>query len=418
MMQKSKEARSPVSKERAMEHALLTIRRAWAGEVRGFEGWGGFQLDPEPIVLYDLNGQILFYEFGVMDGKELVGSVKASASKIIGSAVPTVEFGPRGWDPDDALKKANDEIKTRFPKANIIEKELVCYSYPKIGVRIDIEEPEIGSQSLVLDVADLSLVERFGADELEGFTAYSFYQEIAEPNAFEREQRWELADRELEAARSATPRVFEPAFTAREMLDIRRTLVPQPVYPIPFYSSRTLQYSPRCPDRSHECFVLYGQETDYYCACATGQMILDFYRYYYTQDQIAEAMGTYEPDELYPGHPGGTYNSGQVNGYESLSNNCLNATYDTTANWSEAKAEINANRPLKSGIFGHARACAGWKRQNIFIIGQKPKRWLYIYDPWPWNANSCQGGKILWEDWDAITHYNFIYVRHRVTPCT
>lgn len=30
MIQKSKEPRSPVSKERAMEHALLTIRRAWA----------------------------------------------------------------------------------------------------------------------------------------------------------------------------------------------------------------------------------------------------------------------------------------------------------------------------------------------------------------------------------------------------
>lgn len=409
MIQKRKEPRSPISKERAMEHALLTIRRAWAGGVPDFERWGGFELDPEPLVIHDFNGQVLFYEFGVMGGNELVGSVKASASKIMGTAVLTVEFGPRGWDPDRAAREAKDKVRERFPKAKIAETELVCYSYPKIGARIYIDDPELGSQSLVFDVADLSLVVSFGADELEGFTSWSFYQEVAEPNAPEREQRWELADRELEAARSATPRILERAFTARELPELRPTLVPQPVYPIPFYSSRTLQYSPRCPNRSHECFALYAQKTNVYCAVATAQMILDFHRYYHTQDQIAAAMGT---------GAGGTSNSGQVEGYETLSKNCLDATYDTTANWSEAKAEIDANRPLKSGIPGHARACAGWKKQNIFIIGQKPKKWLYIYDPWPWNADLCKGGKIVWEDWDAVTHTNFIYVRHRATPCT
>lgn len=410
MIQNSKEPRSPVNKERAMEHALLTIRRAWAGEVREFEGWGGYELDPEPIIIHDLNGQVLFYEFGIMDENKMVGSTKASASKIIGSAVPTVEFGPRGWDPDNASRKAKDKVKERFPKAKISDTELVCYCYPKIGVRVYFDDPELGSQSLVFDVADLSLVDRFGADELEGFTLYSFYQEIAEPNAPEKEQRWELADRELEAARSATPRIFERGFTARELSAVRPTLVPQPVYPIPFpfYSWRTIKFSPRC--NTHECFELYAQKKNYYCAVATGQMILDFYRYYYTQKQIAVPMCTEENH--------GSYNSDQVNAYEKLSNYCLDATYDGTANWNEAKAEIDANRPLKSGTPGHARACAGWKRQNICIWPGPCKRWLKIYDPWPWNADICQGGKIVWEDWDTETHTNFIYIRHRATPCT
>jgi hypothetical protein len=409
MTQKTKEPRSPVGKDRALEHARLTVRRAWAGDIPDFAEWGTIELDPEPLILYDLNGQALFYEFGVMDGKKLVGTIKASASKMIGSAVPTVEFGPRGWDPDKAARNAEAKVKERFPKARTTETELVCYSYPKVGVRVGIDDPELGSQNLILDVADLSLVEEFGADELEGFAAWSFYQEVAEPNAPEREHRWELADRELEAARSATPRVLERAFTARELPEVRSALIPQSFYKIPFYSSRTLRYAPRCPNRSHECFVLYGQETNVYCAVATGQMILDFYRYYYSQDDIAAAMGT---------GADGTSNPGQVQGYETLSKNCLNATYDSTANWSEARAEINANRPLKSGIPGHARACAGWKRQNIFFFGRSPKRWLRIYDPWPWNSDACQGGRLVWEDWDAINHTNFIYVRHRATPCT
>jgi hypothetical protein len=251
-------------------------------------------------------------------------------------------------------------------------------------------------------------VERFGADELEGYSSWSFYHQVAEPEASKRERHWELADQELEAARCATPKILARGFTDRELSKLKETfVVPSDYIYIPFYSSKTLKYSPRCSP--HDCFALYAQKTNVYCAVATGQMILDYYRYYYSQDDIATAMVT---------GPGGTTNPGQVQGYETLSKNCLDATYDSTANWSEAKAEIDANRPVKSGVPGHARACAGWKRQNIFIIGQQPKRWLKIYDPWPWNADICNGGKIVWEDWDTITHTNFIYVRHRTTPCT
>lgn len=412
------EGRSPklaVEKARAMEHAKLTVRRAWVGDVIDFEGYGGRELDPEPIVLHDLNGQELFYEFAIMEGSKVVGTTKASASMTLGSPVPTIEFGPRGWDPAKATEKAKSVAKEAFPQASIKETEFVCYCFPKVGVRVYLDLPEYGKQSMVVDVADGQIVEGFGADELEGSTAYSFYLEQAEPHEAENQRKWDLAERELEAAHGAVPKLFEAGLTDKEQSDLRTTLLAQPtmtpiVTPslIPMTSSRVIRYAPRCPSRSHDCFVLYAQQTNVYCAVATGQMILDFYRYYFTQDQIATAMST---------GAGGTTNSGQVQGYESLSKKCLDATYDTSANWAEAKAEIDANRPLKSGIPGHARACAGWMRQNITLIDQTPKRWLRIYDPWPWNSDICKGGKIVWEDWDAVTHTNFIYVRHRSTPC-
>ena len=407
----TKEPRSPVSVERAMEHGLLTIRRAWAAGMPDFEGWGGYELDPEPLVIHDLNGQVLFYEFGVMKGRQMVGSIRASASKIIGSTVPAVQIGPRRWDPGKAAKAAQDKVKKRFPRAEVTETELVCYSYPKIGVRVYIEDSESKRQSLILDAGDLSFVERYGVDEPEGFGSWSFYA-VAERNAEERVQRWEQTDRELEGARSATPEILARGYTARELSKVKEMFIPQPqewktyLEPIPWYSWRTIRSSPRC--NTHECFELYAQQTNVYCAVATGQMILDFYRYYYTQDEIAEAMGT---------GAGGTSNSGQVSGYESLSKKCLDATYDPTADWAEAKAEIDANRPLKSGIPGHARACAGWKRENFCIWPGPCKRWLKIYDPWPWSADICNGGAVYWEDWATETHTNFIYVRHRATPC-
>jgi hypothetical protein len=407
MVDKSKQPSSPISEERAKDHALFALRSNWAEGVYGFEKGGVVALEKKPLIIHDLNGQVLFYEFEVKDEDKPVGSVKTSASRAIGSAVPQIQLGPRRWDPDYAFDKAKEKVKEEYHRANIAEVELVCYSYPKIGVRIYTDDGE----SMIFDVASLSLVDRFGSDELEGHTSWSFYNEIVEPDAAMREKRWVLEDGYLEAAKSEIPGIVEGKLEAKEQKETKMAIYKAykpigAIYPIPFVSQKLIQFSPRCT--THNCYALYAQQTNVYCAVATGQMILDFYRYYYTQDEIAVAMGT---------GPYGTYNSGQVNGYETLSNYCLDAVYDSTANWGEAKAEIDANRPLKSGIPGHARACFGWKRQNIYLVGTKPKLWLYILDPWPWNASICSGGAMYWEDWDAITHTNFIYVRHRTTPC-
>jgi len=391
----------PVGRDRALAHAQLTIRRDWAAGVPGFEQWHNAEVDPRPLVLYDLNGAELFYDFTLRRGNEAVGSVRAGASRTLGSPVVAVEIGPRRWDPDRAQRAAREKAKKEHPRAKITGTALVCFSYPKVGVRVDLGVGD-ANRSVIYDASDLSEITRFGPDEREGFTAWSFYQTIAEPCAGEKLHRWDLADRELEAVTRRTKNVFATAFTDREAVRLQASLVLESPYVfLPFYSSRVLKYGPRCSP--HDCFMLYAQQTDVYCAVATGQMILDFHRWPFTQDQIATAMST---------DASGTTNPNQVAGYESLTNNSFDATFDASADWSEAKSEIDANRPLKSGISGHARACAGWKRQNIFLVLQSPKRWLQIYDPWPWNADICQGGAVVWEDWDAVNHTNFIYVRH------
>jgi hypothetical protein len=236
-------------------------------------------------------------------------------------------------------------------------------------------------------------------------TAWSFLESIGPDELDRRLKRFEENDKELEATRRRSPEMFNKGFTAREIASLRPkfVLVSDYLY-FEFYSSKVLKYAPRCSP--HDCFALYAQQTNVYCAVATGQMILDFYRYNFDQLAIAAAMGT---------DAGGTSFDGQVTGYEALSKGCLDATHDSSADWTEAKAEIDANRPLKSGIPGHARACAGWKRQNFTLVGSPPVRGLQIYDPWPWNADICAGGAVYWEDWDAVTHTNFCYVRHNTT---
>jgi len=414
--QKERLPGSPVAEEQAREHALFAIRDNWARGIEGFEGWGGAEPEKKPLIIHDLNGQVLFYEYEVVEADKPIGAVKASASKTIGSAVPQIQIVPRGWDPDSAINKARGKVEKKYPKAEISEATLVCYNYPKIGVRIDVDDPKAGLGSLIFDAASLALVDRFGSDELEGFTCYSFYNEIALPDAARRERRWEMDEGELRTVKSDIPELFETGLEAAAQKDIRRAYVRESAFEIEpsttkvatiaATSQKVIQYCPHCS--THDCYALHAQQTDVYCAVATGQMILDFYRYYYPQKDIAASMGT---------GAGGTSNAGQAEGYKKLSNYCLDAIIDESANWAEAKAEIDANRPLKSGIPGHARACWGWKRQNIYLLGTQPKKWLYILDPWPWNADICKGGAVYWEDWNTVTHTNFIYVRHRTSPC-
>ncbi|HEV2841555.1 MAG TPA: C39 family peptidase [Chthoniobacterales bacterium] len=402
----SKMPQEGVDPRQALDAARLHVRRAWAGEVQGFEAWGGYDIEAEPLVIHDLNGQVLFYEFTVSSGKSQVGSIKTSASRVIGSPVVTIEFGPRTWSERKAVERAKAEARKLFPKARLSPPDLVCYCYPKLGVRIFAEDDR-GRRGVIVDVADGSVVERLGASG-EGFAAYSFYDEVAEPQREVRLRRFAQADREMETVRREGPELFkaERLDNVAKVRDFFMSRSVGLVAQISLYSSRVLKYGPRCTP--HDCFQLYAQETPVYCAVATAQMILDFYRWNFTQDEIATAMHT---------DSGGTNNTDQVAGYQSLSNQTLVATFDETASWSEARAEIDANRPVKSGVPHHARAVAGWKQQNLSIVGTAPKRWLLIYDPWPWDANLCAGGKVVWEDWDAVDHTNFITVRHRTTAC-
>ena len=398
MATQKRSAKYAVEKTHALDHARSTIRRAWVGEVRDFQRWGSLELDPDPLVINDLNGEPLFYEFSVMDGKSAVGTVKASANKLTAAPVLAIEMRPRTWDPQKALREVRTRAKKQFPRAESLQPELVCYSYPKIGVRVSGKR---GQGAVIYDAASFAPIARFGSDELEGSTAWSYLDEVGGRDPDGRVRRWDLADQDLEAARTRVPQILDPGLKVSELARIATRLTADARIAVSLFSSRVLQFGPRCTP--HDCFELYAQQTDVFCAVATGQMILDFYRYHFTQNEIAAAMNT---------GPGGTGNPEQVTGYETLSDGCLDATFDGSAGWAEAKAEIDANRPVKSGIPGHARACAGWKRQNIFLVGQAPRRWLRIYDPWPWNADICAGGQIVWEDWDAVEHTNFIYVRH------
>ena len=54
-----------VPKEKALDHAITRMLVAVVTKKPGLEMWRGATVRPEPLEIFDINGQPLFYEFSV-----------------------------------------------------------------------------------------------------------------------------------------------------------------------------------------------------------------------------------------------------------------------------------------------------------------------------------------------------------------
>jgi hypothetical protein len=126
-----------------------------------------------------------------------------------------------------------------------------------------------------------------------------------------------------------------------------------------------------------------------------GVIIHDFWKSYYkylcdhglcdTQREVADYMG------LDPGTGGGANKDDQLNYYKNGIDKSRSDEY-------KAKEEIDANRPLKSGVDGHDRCAAGYMKIYYHL-------YLLINDPWPENI-----GLIYWELYWGRKHTYDIHV--------
>lgn len=155
------------------------------------------------------------------------------------------------------------------------------------------------------------------------------------------------------------------------------------VFSISLVDSRQLAYSLRPGDHT-PCYELRGQETNVWCVGASAQMLLDFYRYEYTQTRLAQELGLGTK-----ANPNGLPYSqvGQVvTALEALTGNGLDVTMISNPTFAKFRSEIRANRPLISFVPGHSRTVAGYTQNLITQIHTQPYRGLLVYDPWPPNA--------------------------------
>jgi hypothetical protein len=400
MNEKYSEEANFISKSDLLEHVSLSVLRNSTAGIPIITDWSNYGVKKEPVEIYDINGKPLFYDYAIKKGADTVGTVRASASKIIGSPVVAYEIGPRYWDFELAVQKIASRIKKEYPRQKITSTKLVCYSYPKLGVMFEMVDGNGKKSRLIFDVANYALIsEKPSISKIEGAFAWSFYDAISEEIRRNRLKRYDQSNKWRLSIPEKARKGIRSARVLAAFLDIKDFMCK-----ITLNRTKQLQFCSHYnyhETRSHHCFVLHAQQVNDYCAVATCQMILCYYRYYYSQDDIAPKLGY---------TAGSGCSSDQSAGYETLTCNHLDATYDTSPTWETARDQIDALHPLKSGISGHARACAGYSYVRWLCDGIKDKK-LYIYDPWPWNADYKLGGAVYWEDWDSITHTNYVLTR-------
>lgn len=343
--------------------------------------------------VYDLTGELLFYRLPVATRGGVPAYADIAAHPALGAPLLALTSG-LAWDAKALLSAAEATARKLMRGLKYDEARFVAYSFPKVAVEFRAGGSEVVMLELLtwvpVPVAELKKQDP-------NFSRWSLLESLP-------------ADRKRVAARRYNARV--KAWQSGQFGRLNPNVIAKDAVkfgPIKLFRSRELHYSGRASDH-YDCYELRSQETNVWCVGASTQMLLDFYRYDYTQDRLATELGLgtkASPNGL-------SYaNVGQVvTAIESLSSNALDATMITNPAFTDFTVEMDANRPMISFIPGHSRTVAGYIQYILAPLGATPFRGLLVYDPWPPYGSATTppyGGVITrWENWDTQT-YQFGY---------
>jgi hypothetical protein len=315
------------------------------------------------LQIYDTSGRLLFRDFTTRlnDNREI--RVRTSADKILGAPVFSVGINP-ALALQAAVAHAQEVARQNNLSPLALPQAVVSYCYPKLGLLCN------GTAEIryIVDLADFGIypvddTREAGVGDPELVGAYSSLDNIPKILIGAQQQRYE---RFRNAMRTPT-NPNAPEAGAEEVQAGNQ-------------------------QQNVAGLTCIAQENSVWCAVACAKMILDFHGFIHTQSEIAATMD--------PGSAGAPSRPNQVEAYKILSRERWLGAYDDTPGFVEVQNEINAGRPLKNGIPGHARVIAGWKIDNS---EENAGSWLHIYDP--------KEAQIYWEKWGAYKMLNNIFVR-------
>jgi hypothetical protein len=252
------------------------------------------------------------------------------------------------------------------------------------------------SLSLLMDVADFTEVamEPAKAGKVSGQVALSVLGQVPHTQEKRRANAWGKVDAGVKELLKKAPALL-PERLAKVPRSGRLKAIDlgfAEIGPIELYRERIIDFC--CHDndcRDHECFCLHPQENSVHCTRASSQMVLCFWRYCYSQHDVAQAFGVDDTD-LTPW-------SSVAPGLNDLTHDCFEAALNYSVTWGDCTSEIDNRRPFLSDDGGHTRACAGYRSWRLWPVGQPLPRYLYIFDPWPPNV-----GAIYWENFSTSSY--------------
>jgi hypothetical protein len=353
--------------------------------------------------IYDLNGELLFLRFPLMKDDTPVGYADVAAHAALGAPLLAVAPAAR-WDEQAVVAEAREAFQRHMRQhtkerthVDYDEIRFVAYSFPKIAVQFLRQKKEV----VMLECFTWIPVPPPSRDrkrlEPGNFERWSLLEEMEERR---REENIRRFIERVEAIREVAP---EKALTGI----ISRVALESLVAVLRYSWSSELHYSGRTTDH-HVCYELRGQETNVWCVAASTQMVLDFYRYNYTQSKIADQLGLgtlSNPNGLPYARVGDVVTQLQL-----MSSNALTAHMIVNPGFGDFVSELNQNRPMISFIPGHSRTVAGYTESLVPVLRGTGFRGLLVYDPWPPNA----GVITRWENFDTQI-YQYAYSAHVTT---
>jgi PKD repeat protein len=356
--------------------------------------WEGSGITPNPVTIYDTNGEPLFYQFEVSNAGDPLGGIKIGASRVLPSSVMTIELTPPYWDEEEAEDMAEASLLKVCPGCTIISSEPVCYSYPKIGQRITYARPGSNvTEEYILDTAT--------SHQVTPDSSWSYYGSIEEETVPGNQVAWdeEEAIHRLVLEKAQMYGYSETTTLSQAKMEALRELT-TPFYKAGSGGAVVLGAGEATTAGKKVLSInLYPQEKGDWCAVAALQMISDYFGTSYTQNDIARLTNT----------DGGMYVEDEVEFF--INHLGMQESYaDYSPSYQKEVYEIENDRPFGSNIEsftiagGHARVGAGyndeWGRSEI-----------YIYDPWPVNK-----GSVYWEPYSAMNHISDVILRGSGDP--
>jgi Peptidase_C39 like family len=377
-----------VSADRVKRIAGLELNALRRLELLGPE-FEGARIRSAGTPIFDLNGELLFHRVPVSRGASRIGYADLAVNPALGGPLLAVSHG-LDWNQRQLRAAGIEAAKKRKRNLGYDRVRFVAYSYPKIALQF----LKGGREVLMLELVTWAVVP----------SARNKDRKPLEPENFE---RWSLLDelpnerkKKGSSEHGKRMKVHETGRLKRMDLSVisAKTL---DWATIKLVDTRELHFSKAQSDH-HVCYEVRGQQTDVWCVGASVEMLLDFYRYNYTQVRLAQELGLgtlANPNGLPYARVGDV-----VTVIENLSSHALDATMVVNPGFGTFETQIQANRPLISFIPGHSRTVTGYTHSLLVLPGQLPFRGLLVYDPWPPNV----GVVTRWENFDTQI-YQYAY---------
>jgi len=407
--------RFSVSPDEARIDALFAIYLLVAGGFWGTKGWERGRIASHPIVIHDLCGLPLFYSFSVYRGSKILGVIRTAATKLLGNPLVSVQITPSLWSLGKAKGELQSLLRRNYAHCDAKKPFLVCHNYPTVALAVEVA-PRRGAPKLVLmNVASFNEIRlpTPSPEEFIGEVAYSLLARLSRARERYNPARWEIRHQRtvdvIRRRRALSPRRFfsiPPQMRAKKLMRIFSTAefrIMGKTVDLEFCSHKhmwTDQGWDPAGWRTHRCFCRHPQEIDAVdCARAVSQMILCYWRYCYSQGEIAGIFGEGRQDL--------TGLNNVEDGLEKATAHCFDAVRHTSLisqNWNLFTTEIDARRPVIVDNGGHYFACAGYGEYGFADI---PERKLLLYDP------SASGTPVALAPFNPLIHNGAVTLTRR-----